>query len=63
MKSWQAVVQLNYDASRWEIVTVKANTERKARIAVENKLKNNGYFAVQIISVIESKLPNERNAR
>ena len=63
MKTWQATVQVNYDASHWEIVTVKANTERKARIAVENKLKSNGYFAVQIIAVVESKLPNERSAR
>ena len=55
MKSWQAVVQLNYDASHWKIVTTKANTERKARMSIEDKLKKQGYFAIQIISIVENK--------
>lgn len=55
MKVWQATVQLNYDASHWEVVTVKANTERKARLFVEEKLKKQGYFAVQIISIVGSE--------
>ena len=55
MKVWQATVQLNYNASHWEVVTVKANTERKARLFVEEKLKKQGYFAVQIISIVRSE--------
>ena len=59
MKSWQAVVQLNYDASHWKITTTKANTERKARISIEDKLRKQGYFATQIISVVEVQNAND----
>ena len=55
MKSWQATVEVNYDASHWEIVTVKANTERKARMFVKEKLTKQGYFAIKIISIIGSE--------
>ena len=37
MKKWLASVELNWDASNVINVTVKANTERKARIFAEKE--------------------------
>ena len=55
---WRVTGELDWDASSHGIVTVKANTERKARILGEEKLKT-AYraFAVKDIAVerIEEK--------
>ena len=53
MKRWKATVQVNLDASHWEIIEVKANTERKARIAVEEKAIKMGFRYPQIIAIEE----------
>ncbi len=46
MKKWKVTAELNMDASHYEIVIVKANTERKARIFAEEQFKKNGAFFV-----------------
>ena len=53
MKYWQAIVEVNMDASHWETIEVKANTERKARKLVEEKAKKMGFFFVNIVSIKE----------
>lgn len=52
MKQWEIKAEVNMNASHIEIITINANTERKARIIANEKLKKN-YFAVNIISVKE----------
>ena len=44
MKKWKAIAELNMNASHYETVFVKANTERKARIFAEEQFKKNGAF-------------------
>ena len=39
IKIWKIVAELNWDASNYKSIIVKANTERKARIIGEEKLK------------------------
>ena len=55
MKRWKATIEVNLDASHWEIITVKANTELKARTFVENKAKKMGFFHTKIVSIEECK--------
>ena len=39
IKIWKIVAELNWDASNYKSIIVKANTERKARIIGEEKLE------------------------
>ena len=41
------------DASRYKTVEIKANTERKARILAEEKLKKDGAFYVTNMRIEE----------
>ena len=50
MKQWEIKAEANMNASHIETVIINANTERKARIIADKKLKKN-YFAVNIISI------------
>lgn len=51
MKTWKATAELNMDASHYESVIVKANTERKARIFAEEQFKKNGAWFVTNMSI------------
>lgn len=51
MKTWEVTAELNMDASHYETVVVKANTERKARIFAEEAFKKNGAFFVTNMTV------------
>lgn len=53
MKNWKVTIQVNFDASHWETIDVRANTERKARKFAEDIAKKKGFFALRIISVRE----------
>lgn len=46
MKKWKVTAELNMDASHYETIFVKANTERKAKIFAEEQFKKNGAFYV-----------------
>ena len=50
IKQWEVTAEINMDASKYKTVTVKANTERKARQFAVKKLKANGAFFVSNIS-------------
>lgn len=50
IKSWLVVCEVNMDASHWEELIVKANTERKARSFAINELYKRGYTHVSIVS-------------
>lgn len=49
----RATAEINMDASRYKTVEVKANTERKARILAEEKLKKDGAFYVTNMRIEE----------
>lgn len=51
MKTWEVTAELNMDASHYETIVVKANTERKARIFAEEAFKKNGAFFVTNMTV------------
>ena len=54
MKHWEAEAKLNRDMQHIVTVTVKANTERKARMFAEEKVrKTYNCFTVDIISIKE----------
>ena len=53
IKRWRVTAEINMDASRYKTVEVKANTERKARILAEAKLKREGAFYVTNMSAEE----------
>ena len=56
MKTWEITAELNMDASHYESIIVKANTERKARIIGEEKFKSRSdVFFVTNLSVKELK--------
>ena len=46
IKRWRVTAEINMDASRYKTVEVKANTERKAKILAEDKMKREGAFYV-----------------
>ena len=47
IKTWKVTAECNMDAADYRSVVVKANTERKAQILAEEKLKQNGVFMVK----------------
>lgn len=51
MKTWKVTAELNMNASHYETVVVKANTERKARIFAEEAFKKNGAFFITNMTV------------
>ena len=53
MKWWEVTAEINMDASRYATVQVRANTERKARIFAEEKMKREGAFFVTNMTVKE----------
>lgn len=53
IRKWRAIAEINMDASRYKTVEVKANTERKARILAEEKLKKDGAFYVTNMRIEE----------
>ena len=55
MKNWLLDYEVNMDASHHEKVTIKSNTERKAKILSEDKLHKAGYFHTRLISCEEIK--------
>lgn len=55
IKRWRATAEINMDASRYKTVEVKANTERKAKILAEEKMKRDGAFYVTNMTVEEIK--------
>ena len=48
IKTWEVRAEINIDASRYKTVTVKANTERKARQFAVEKLKADGAFKTNL---------------
>ena len=56
MKKWLITAEINRDASHYKDVTVEANSERKALILGEKKIRNTfDCFAVNNISAKEIK--------
>lgn len=55
IKKWRVTAEINMDASRYKTVEVKANTERKAKILAEEKMKRDGAFYVTNMSVEQIK--------
>lgn len=53
IRKWGATAEINMDASRYKTVEVKANTERKARILAEEKLKKDCAFYVTNMRIEE----------
>lgn len=53
IRRWRVTAEINMNASRYEAVEVKANTERKARVLAEQKFKNNGAFFVTNMRIEE----------
>ena len=51
MKWWEVTAEINMDASNYVTVKIKANTERKARIFAEEKMKREGAFYVTNMTV------------
>ena len=50
IKVWILEYEVNMDAQHHEKITVKANTERKAKILAEKKLHKSGYFFTKLVS-------------
>ena len=46
IKTWVVTAEVDMDASRHDTVTVKANTEHKARLMAEAAFKKKGHFFV-----------------
>lgn len=55
VKVWECTAELNMCAEHIGKVTVKANTERKARIFAEKKFKDQGNFFVTKLDCIEAR--------
>lgn len=53
MKIWEVTAELNMNASHYETIIVKANTERKARVLAEDAWKKIGVFFVTNMTVRE----------
>ena len=53
IKKWKVSAECNMDASDYRTVVVKANTERKAQVLAEEKLKQNGVFMITNLRVEE----------
>lgn len=53
IRKWRATAEINMDASGHKTVEVKANTERKARILAEQKIKKDGAFYVTNMRIEE----------
>lgn len=53
IRKWKATAEINMDTSRYKTVEIKANTERKARILAEEKLKKDGAFYVTNMRIEE----------
>lgn len=51
IKTWIATAEVDMDASRYDTVIVKANTERKARIMAEDAFKKKGHFFVTNLKI------------
>jgi len=51
IKTWIVTAEVDMDASRHDTVTVKANTERKARIMAEDAFKKMGHFFVTNLEI------------
>jgi len=51
IKEWIVTAEVDMDASRHDTVTVKANTERKARIMAEDAFKKRGHFFVTDLKI------------
>lgn len=49
IKKWEVTAEINMDASRYKTVVIKANSERKALIFGERKLKEEGAFCNQYV--------------
>ena len=57
MKTWEVTAELNMDASHYESIIVKANTERKARIIGEDAFNSRpDVFFITNLSVKEIKM-------
>ena len=50
IKTWEVTAEVNMDASKHVSIIVSANSERKAKIIAEEKLKKE-YFFVIIIKI------------
>ena len=48
IKTWMVTAEVDMDASRHDTVTVKANTERNARIKGEEELKKSHFFITDV---------------
>ena len=62
MKNWKVTAEINMDASKYVSVNVKANTERKAIIIGEEKIKKDyGAFFITNITAkeVEKETKNE----
>ena len=53
IKKWLVTCGVNMDASNEVAITVKANTERKAKIMATDACCKKGYFHVNILSCKE----------
>lgn len=49
IKQWKVWVKLNMDAGRVVVITVKANTERKAMQFAKEKCLKNGNFSASVL--------------
>ena len=49
IKKWNVTCEVNMCAEKEITVTVKANTERKAKEMAEKKLYKDGYFHVKLL--------------
>lgn len=57
MKKWKVTAEINMDASRYDTVVVRANTERKAYIFAEKEFKKRGAFYVTNMKVVQEEEP------
>lgn len=51
IKHWEVTAEINMDASKYKTVRVRTNTERKAILLAEKKLKEEGAFFVTNITI------------
>lgn len=56
MKNWLIKAELFWDASRIETITVRANTERKAKIFAKESFKKKYPNVGNMINIIEVKM-------
>lgn len=50
VKQWEVTAEINMDASNYKTITIKANTERKAKKFAVEKFKADGAFFVTNVS-------------